>query len=127
MSQNDEHRHLRSLLSKLEASADTGLGLLSAFADLHECLEGHFESEEQEGGLFDLVRRSDPMCAEQADTLEREHAALLRSAEFIAGRADFLGPDELKKEVEQFVSLVRAHEIAEGMLYQEAVATRSAS
>ena len=46
----------------------------------------------------------------------------LKELTHIAARAPVLRIDELRPEVEVFVGLMRAHEIAEGMLFQDAMA-----
>jgi hypothetical protein len=115
------HQSLRARLERLEATAHEQLGLLSAFAALQEFLSKHFAHEEGPGGFFARIRNEAPMHVEQVDVLEREHASLLASARFIAGRVETLQPEELQAEVREFIALVRAHEIAEGVLYQDAL------
>ena len=122
MTETADHDGLRTRLENLERHAVDQLGLLAAFADVHDFLRLHFAHEEGPDGLFALVREHAPAYEEQAEVLQREHAALLASAQFIAARATTLSHGQLGAEVAEFVALVRAHEIAEGVLYQEACA-----
>ncbi len=92
------------------------------FDAVRQCLAAHFAAEEGPGGLFELVRRAAPWRAERVDELGLEHASLLAALDFIAYRAAFVSRFELRREIEQYVRTVRAHEIAEGLLFQEAAA-----
>ncbi len=122
MSQAMNHDGLRTCLERLETGAEERGELFEAFADLHEFLQAHFAEEESPDGLFAQIRARAPSHADQADALQSEHLSLLRSAEFIAARSSDLPPDALAAEVAQLVALIRAHEIAEGVLYQAAMA-----
>jgi hypothetical protein len=114
------HHGLRARLERLEAAASEQLGFLAAFADLHDFLKKHFAHEEGPDGLFSMIRNDAPMHEDQVEVLQREHASLLASARFIAGHAEEVTPEELQAEVREFITLIRAHEIAEGVLYQDA-------
>lgn len=116
-----EHRKLRELLGVLQTCARTQLGVLRALLDVQAHLQHHFASEEQAGGLFDIIRSVGSWHSERADGLQREHRSLLASIDFIASRIDDLDPNEAWSEIEHFIALMRAHEISEGVLYQDAM------
>jgi hypothetical protein len=119
------HQELPRLLEALE-NARPGREALVNLANLRVFLEDHFAAEEQLGGFLGRIVRQAPWLKEEVTALRREHASLLASIDYIGARLD--GPPEVvAKEVELFVQLMRAHEAAEGLLFQHAAATTGGS
>jgi hypothetical protein len=122
----DEHRILRALLGRLEAT--TGLEeLVPGLAELRSLLAVHFAREEAPSGLHRVVDASAPHLAALVADLIEEHRVCLETLDRLieAGRRCLEGPvAEVRDGVAKLCRRLHAHEAAEtellaGAVYEE--------
>lgn len=118
-----DHEVLRDLIERIEDEARRERPTLYVrLEELAVLLGRHFRREEAVGGFFDRVLENAPWEEDRVRALKREHAAFLASIDFLQRRGAGAGTPERMQEIACFISLLRAHEIAEGVLYQAAMA-----
>jgi hypothetical protein len=91
---------------------------------LRDKLDQHFAQEEEGGYLEEAVGRL-PQVAPQADTLQRQHGALLKLANLMLADAEAGGDvahvwRKLRTGYDAFAKRLHAHEAAENVLLQRA-------
>jgi hypothetical protein len=122
----DEHRILRALLGRLEATLDLG-PLVSGLAELRGLLAVHFAREEASDGLHRVVDASAPHLVASVAKLIDEHRECLAALDALigAGRRCLEGPVvEVRRGVSELCRRLHEHEAAEtellaGAVYEE--------
>lgn len=125
-----EHASLGAELSELRALLDRPSGpesrarWLEALDQLVATLSRHFEFEEQGGYMSEVVARF-PNWAADVEQLRREHREMLSSIKAIrtaVGQLPESGKPEaeLRRQIEEWLAGISAHERHENLLLQEA-------
>ncbi|HSL85083.1 MAG TPA: hypothetical protein VLF66_20095 [Thermoanaerobaculia bacterium] len=122
----EEHRALRTLLERLETTADLQI-LLPRLDELRRLLALHFAREEAPDGLHRVVDSSAPHLVVSVQGLFEEHRECLAEIERLAEEAHVIveGPlAELRRGVSELCRKLHEHEAAEtellaGALYDD--------
>lgn len=122
----EEHRTLRTLLERLEATTDLQV-LLPRLDELRRLLARHFAREEAPDGLHRVVDGSAPHLTVSVQGLFEEHRECLAELERLASKAHVIveGPlAELRRGVADLCRQLHEHEAAEtellaGALYDD--------
>jgi hypothetical protein len=122
----EEHRTLRTLLERLEATTDLQV-LLPRLDELRRLLARHFAREEAPDGLHRVVDGSAPHLTVSVQGLFEEHREYLAELERLASKVQALveGPvAELRRGVAELCGKLHEHEAAEtellaGALYDD--------
>ena len=122
----EEHHALGELLDRLEVTSDPNL-LALQLAELHRLLEAHFEREEGEDGLHDMVGDAAPHLLSHVQHLFDEHRLVTARLIELRGETQALidGPlARLLVGARDLAARLRRHEEAEnelvaGALYED--------
>jgi hemerythrin-like domain-containing protein len=135
----DEHGHIHFFLDQLANALDSldsdstdvePLRRLAAhIAGLRERLGEHHIAEEK-GGLFQTIVDAIPDTATEIHRLAVEHDRMIEMLEMARIHAERCDPSEaaaLKEELQEFLELMRRHEIAEEKLLERAIQHETSS
>lgn len=120
--QHEEHQRIHGWLKALRVD-DAGQ-LISALNGMRSFLMRHFAHEEGASGLF-LMLRDARGKERQVEALRQEHREMLERMDRLEGmiRADEAVSELTRRQVDELVALVQAHEEWENALLQEALMT----
>jgi hypothetical protein len=118
----EDHRALRELTQRLERGTDSE-GWPVLLRELEQRLATHFEYEERDDGLFDVIARIAPERDIVLDELRKAHGTLLASVRELREQADALqaGSRDLRSGTGELLARLHEHEAAEEELLVEAL------
>lgn len=118
-----EHAELHGLLVRLERPREPA-GLAPMLAELHSALEQHFQVEEEEDGLYEILLEKGPQHRQTIDELLAQHPALLGDVRVLIAQARAQPGALIAVRARQFSSRVRDHEQRETHLLLAVLTTR---
>jgi hypothetical protein len=121
----EEHRELRALLERVSGNHDLR-ALVPLLETLQNILEHHFDHEEGEGGLHDIIGDAAPRFLPRLQMIFEEHREILRMVPDLLERMNAVldGPVQaLLDDTDALVKKLQAHDEAESELLTEALLT----
>ncbi len=121
---HEEHLELRKTLERLRA-AEEPEQLITMLADLNTQLEHHFEEEEGEEGLAQIIESTLPQNMRHLDKIFDEHKEFLSRVASLMHRARDLQGEQIKlhADVNALCHDLHVHEQNETKLITDAVYT----
>ena len=119
----DDHKELTGLLGRLrEARPREELGTL--LASLRAVLSRHFQREEGENGLFEIIHARAPRHRQAIEDLRSEHRDFVTDLEELVRRAEQgPQPEQMADHVADFVDRLHQHERNESHLWIDTLST----